>query len=239
MGKKAIVVGATSGIGCALTRLMLSHGYTVGAMGRRIDLLDALRIETSDKLLVRKVDVLSAEKAMETMESLIDEMDGVDIVVISAGTGFINPQLEWSKESETITTNVLGFSAVANVAFNHFIQQRRGCLVGISSIAALRGSGDSSAYNASKAFVSNYLEGLRLNVLKKRLPVTVMDVRPGFVDTAMAQGDGLFWVASPEKAAVQILGAIQHKKNHLYVTKRWRFIAWLMKSLPESIYKRL
>lgn len=71
------------------------------------------------------------------------------------------------------------------------------------------------------------------------MPIATTDVRPGFVDTAMAKGDGLFWVASPEKAANQIYGAIRARKSHAYVTKRWRLVAGLMKFLPKAIYDRL
>ena len=99
--------------------------------------------------------------SMESFKGLIEEMGGVELVVISAGIGFINPELNWPEEKATIDVNVTGFAALANVAFRHFEQMQSGHLVGISSIAALRGSRIAPAYSASKAFVSNYMEGLR------------------------------------------------------------------------------
>lgn len=114
-----------------------------------------------------------------------------------------------------------------------------GQLVGISSIAAIRGDGDAPAYSASKAFVSNYMEGLRKKVTKLGLIITVTDIQAGFVDTAMAKGDGLFWVASPQKAAQQIYNAIERKRKHVYITKRWRLVGWLMKAMPAFIYDRI
>jgi len=108
-----------------------------------------------------------------------------------------------------------------------------------SSIAAIRGGGDAPAYNASKAFVSNYLEGLRQMAAKMKLPLTVTDIKPGFVDTVMAQGEGLFWVAPAEKAAKQILEAVEKKKDHAYVTKRWRLVAWVLKLLPGRLYCKI
>ena len=178
-------------------------------------------------------------KVVPQLEKLIAEMGGVDLVVINAGVGFINPELDWEKEKTTIDTNVSGFAAMANVTLKHFIQQSSGHLVGISSIAALRGAGATPAYNASKAFVSNYLEGLRQKVSKLKLPIIVTDIQPGLVDTAMAQGEGLFWVAPPEKAAQQIFNAIQRGKKHAYVTKRWRAIAWLLKLAPDFVYRKM
>jgi short-subunit dehydrogenase len=176
---------------------------------------------------------------MHQLNELICEMQGVELIVISAGIGAINLELDWQKEVEIIETNVAGFAAVANVAIQHFMQQGYGHLVGISSLAALRGSDASPAYYASKAFESNYLQGLRKKMAKSRLPITITDVQPGLVDTAMAQGEGLFWVAPVEKAAQQIYVAISKKKEHVYVTKRWRLIAWLIKAMPTSLYNKM
>jgi short-subunit dehydrogenase len=73
---------------------------------------------------------------------------------------------------------------------------------------------------------------LQHKIKKLRLPITVTDIKPGFVDTEMAQGERLFWMAKPEKAAIQIYEAIKKKKHHAYITKRWRLIAWFFKLLP-------
>ena len=236
--KKAIIIGATSGIGKELAKILSQYGYSVGITGRRNHLLDELQAELSTHSLARMIDVLNLSTAVDELKSFITEMDGVDLIVISAGTGFIDPELPWDKEKETIDVNVLGFTAMANVAYHHFIQQGSGHLVGISSIAAIRGGG-APAYNASKAFVSNYLEGLRYAVSKSGLPIAITDIQPGFVDTAMAKGEGLFWVASPQKAALQIYEAIRKRKKHTYITKRWRLIGWALKLMPEFIYNKL
>jgi short-subunit dehydrogenase len=166
-------------------------------------------------------------------------MGSVDLVVVSAGVGYINPELAVSKELDTVATNVAGFTAVANVAFHHFVGRGTGHLVGISSVAGIRGSADAPAYNASKAFVSNYLEGLRQKAVRAGLAITVTDVRPGFVDTDMAKGEGRFWVAPPAKAAAQIYRAIELKRPHAYITKRWRVVGWLLRMMPGFIYSKI
>lgn len=237
--KKAIIVGATSGIGKELAVVLASQGYTLGLAGRRSECLEELKQSLSTKIFVCRIDVTETTEAMELLSQLVNDMQGVELVVISAGTGFENPCLEWSHEKATIDTNVSGFAAMANVAFRHFEQVGAGHLVGISSIAALRGGRVAPAYNASKAFVSNYLEGLRHRAMHARLPIAVTDIQPGFVDTAMAKGDGLFWVASPQVAARQIYRAIQRKAKHAYVTKRWRLFAWLFRILPDKIIAKL
>ena len=165
-------------------------------------------------------------------------MNGVDLIVISAGTGSGDPGLPWDKEKATLETNVMGFTAMANVAYHHFNQKGSGHLVGISSIAAIRGGG-APAYYASKAFESNYLQSLRYVISRSKASITVTDIQPGFVDTAMAKAENRFWVASPQKAATQIYEAIKRKKKHAYITKRWRLIGWLLKLMPESIYNKI
>ena len=237
--KKAIVIGASSGIGRELSKILSGNQYIVGVMARRVDLLEELRNEIGHDLLVERIDVSDADSAMEALTKLIEKMGGVDLVVVSAGTGYLNPELDWTLEKETILTNVIGFAAIANVAVKHFMEKGSGHLVGISSIAALRGNRESPAYNASKAFESNYLEGLRQKVRKLRLPITITDIKPGFVKTAMAKGEGIFWAADADKAARQIFNAIKRKKSGTYITRRWRLVAGLLKLLPGFIYERL
>ncbi|MDD4356635.1 MAG: SDR family NAD(P)-dependent oxidoreductase [Smithellaceae bacterium] len=237
--KKAIVIGASSGIGRELAKILAGKGYRVGVMARRVDLLNSIRNEIKGELLVQKVDAMDTETAMGILSSFIKEMNGVDLIVISAGTGDVNDNLNWSIEHDTIRTNVTGFSAFANVAIQHFIEKRAGHLVGISSIASLRGGRESPAYNASKAFESNYMEALRQKITWLRLPIIVTDIKPGFVKTGMAKGEGIFWAAPADKAAMQIYNVIKRKKTHAYITHRWRFIAWLLKVIPARIYERL
>jgi len=237
--KKAIVVGASSGIGRELALVLSKKGYAVGVMARRIQLLNELRNEVESELFVKQIDVTDAETAMNTLADFIKEMGGADLIVISSGTGDIYDDLNWRLEKQIIGTNVTGFAAVANVAIQHFMERGSGHLVGISSIAALRGGRRATAYNASKAFESNYMEGLRQKITRLRLPITITDVKPGYVKTAMAKGYSIFWAAPADVAAIQIYDAIEQKKSHAYITHRWRLIAWLLKVLPDSLYKRL
>ena len=122
---------------------------------------------------------------------------------------------------------------------HYFINNKSGHLVGISSIASIKGSNICPSYNASKAFISNYLEGLRKKSVKEKLKISITDIQPGLIDTAMAKGEGLFWVSSAQKAAKQIFKAIQQKKKRAYITKRWAIVAWLLKILPEFIYDKI
>lgn len=237
--KKAIIIGASSGIGRELAKVLSQAGYVLGLAGRRSNLLAELQKELPNESFVKYIDVSQTEKAMVSVNELFSDMNDVDLVIISSGVGFINSELQWPQEKETIDVNVSGFAAMANVVMRYFLQKGSGHLLGISSIAAIRGDGSAPAYNASKAFISNYLEGLRHKGIKSGLPITITDIQPGFVDTAMAKGEGQFWVASPQKAATQIFNAIRKKKNHAYITKRWKVIGWALKTIPDFLYNKL
>jgi len=231
--KKAIIIGASSGIGAELARLMAKDGYEIGVTARRLELLEQLGSEFSTKTYIQQMDITKPKESMEKLEELISEMGGVDVIILSAGVGFENKNLDYQYEQDTIDVNVSGATAIMNVAMNHFIKNKSGHLVGISSISALRGDGVCPAYNASKAYLSNYLQGLRIKAKRDKLKISVTDIKPGFVDTAMAQGDGLFWVMPVETVSRQIYKAIKRRRKEVVVTKRWRLIAFLMKRLPK------
>ena len=208
-------------------------------MARRVNLLHSIRSEINGNLFVQYIDVTDTKRGMEILAGLIEKMNGADLIVISAGIGVANDSLSWNIEHKTIKTNVTGFAAIANVAIEHFIEKGSGHLVGISSISALRGGKESPAYNASKAFEANYMEGLRKKIKGLRLPIAVSDIKPGFVETDMVKGDGIYWAAPAEKAARQIYNAIKKKKRHAYITRRWRLIAWILKIIPSGIFERI
>ena len=172
--KKAIIIGASSGIGKELAKIFASHGCEVGIAARRTDLLNELIAEIPTKIYTATIDIKNTDIAIQSLEKLIKDVGDVDIIVISSGVGHMNSLLDWSKEKETIETNVSGFTAMAGVAMHYFIQKRSGHLVGISSIASIRGDNAGPAYSASKAFMSNYLEGLRKKVAKEKIYITIM-----------------------------------------------------------------
>ncbi len=237
--KKAIIIGATSGIGKELAKLLTENGYLVGITGRRTELLTEIQKHNPKLYRIRKFDITEIEKIDTKLNELTEEIGGIDLLILSSGIGDVNAELNFEIEQRTIETNVLGFTCVADWAFNYFEKQKSGHLVAISSIAGIRGSRQATSYNATKAYQINYLEGLRQKTNNLKMKIFVTDVRPGFVNTEMAKGEGLFWVASVEKASKQIYNAILKKRKIVYVTKRWRIIASILKRIPNFIYDKM
>jgi short-subunit dehydrogenase len=237
--KKAIIIGATSGIGKGLAKILADNNYNVGITGRRMELLNELKSQQPNSFYTRAFDITDTKIIVENLEALTTELGGLDLLIISSGTGDLNEKLDFEIEKRTIETNVTGFTCVANWAFNYFENKKTGHLVAISSVGGLRGSRIAPSYNATKAYQINYLEGLRQKATKLKSQIYVTDVRPGFVDTDMAKGEGQFWVATVDKATQQIFGAINEKKKIVYVTKRWKLIATILKRIPRQIYDRM
>lgn len=236
---KIIVIGATTGIGRSLAQLYASEGHEIAITGRRITLLEEIKKEfPNTKIHVRTMDVTDYEASRKTMDELATEMGGIDIAIINAGVGF--PKANFEQEIETIHINVRGFVALANWSYQYFQQKGSGQVVGISSLAALSGSAYSPEYHASKAFMANYMSGLRMRSAKFKHNIKVTDIRPGFVDTPMTkQNKGMFWVATPEKAATQIAEVIASKNRIAYITKRYILIAIILKIIPEWLLAKV
>lgn len=237
--RNAIIIGATSGIGKELARLLVDDGFKVGITGRRTELLESLKSENPASYFIKAFDVKDTKTAEEKLEELTTELGGLDLVILSSGTGDINDKLDFEIEFRTIETNVIGWTFIADWTFKYFEKQKYGHLTAISSIGGLRGSRQSTSYNATKAYQINYLEGLRQKATKLKEQIFVSDIRPGLVNTEMAKGEGLFWVMPVEKTAQQIYKAIKKKKKIAYVTKRWKLIASIVKRIPVQLYDRM
>jgi short-subunit dehydrogenase len=237
--KKAIIVGASSGIGRHLAILLADKNYIIGITGRRKNLLDELKCQRPNNFIVSDFDITETFAVTKKLEELTLKLGKIDLLILSSGTGEINGQLDFNIEKKTLDVNVGGFTEVATWAINYFQQQQGGHFVAITSIAGLRGSRQAPAYNSTKAYQINYLEGLRQKVTKLKIPIYITDIRPGFVNTGMAKGEGKFWVSTVEKAGKQIMKSIESKKSVVYITKRWKAIAIIVRLLPRQIYNRM
>ena len=234
-----LIIGATSGIGRVLFEKYAADGNCIGIVGRRTHLLDELHHEHSGTTFTATADIIKQEEIDQAIHTLCSKLKHTDLAIVCSGTGDLNPSLDYALECPAIETNVRGWTFVIDTLYNIFEQQGHGHLVAITSAGGLRGEPMAPAYSATKAYQINYMEAMRKKAFKSGGHITVTDIRPGLVDTAMAKGDGLFWVMPVDKVANQIISAIRKKKSKVYVTKRWHFLAIINKNLPFILYKRM
>lgn len=237
--QKAIIIGATSGIGRGIAKVLTEHDYLVAITGRRSELLEEIKAENPARYIISNFDVRDFENTHSYLDNLVQQLGGLDLLILSSGVGERMNDLDFSKDQRILDTNVLAFTSVVNWGFNYFRKHRSGHLAAISSVAGLRGNRWAPSYSASKAYQINYLEGLRQKAHHLRLPICVTDIRPGFVDTVMAQGDHVFWSAPVARASRQIFSGLRSKRGVVYVTRRWGWLAQVMKLIPSWIYIRI
>lgn len=186
------------------------------------------------------MDITDIEASITTLRTLVDQMGGIDLIVLNAGISGGTSGVEWETAKMLIQVNVMGFAAMLNEAYRIFQKQGYGHIVGISSIASLLPHPNGSPYNASKAFVSNYLDSMRLRIKRRGENIIVTDVLPGYVLTPMTEENKrMFWVAGVEKAANQIACDIDRKKSVSYISRRWRLVAYLLSLMPRRLLNRL
>lgn len=238
----AIIVGASSGIGRRLAEELAQRGWRLGLASRRIDQLRELATGLGPQHQAQALDATASDGGVAALHRLWQLLGHVDVLVLCSGVGWFAKHTEAERELATVAVNVRGFTALALAGFEALAEDGGGQLVGVSSVAGLRGNGMAPAYSASKAYVSTFLEALAQKARKQRLPVTVTDVRPGYVDTPLLTGDKsrLVWLIPVGVAARQICRAIERRRpGVLYVTPRWRLVAWLLRLAPAWLYDRV
>jgi short-subunit dehydrogenase len=238
--KNIIITGATSGIGRELALQYAQKGNKIGLIGRRTERLEELKDEIGELAYIRTLDVTDHERAEKVYQELIEEMGGMDIMVLNAGIGRIQMLPPWRAESKMIEVNALAFAHGCHFAFEYFRERGGGQVVGMSSMASLLAHHRAAAYTATKHFISNYMVSYRQKAKRVDANITVTEIRAGYIWTEMTEkAKGMFWVAPVEKAVRQMVKGIDKKKNYLYVTKRWRLLAWLVKCVPEWVWNRI
>lgn len=184
-----VIIGATSGIGKTLFLKYAHEDNRIGIVGRRTRILDELSRQYPSKTFAAQADVTNLEGIEQAINKLHKELGNFDLVVMCAGIGDINATLDYAVERPTIDTNVVGWTYVIDMLYCLLEQQGFGHLVAITSAGGLRGEPMAPAYSATKAYQINYMEALRKKAFKSAGHITVTDIRPGLVDTAMAKGE--------------------------------------------------
>lgn len=235
--KRIVVVGATSGIGLDVARLFISRGWFVGVAGRNTQMLDALKQENPSQVYTAVIDITHSD-APERMSHLIEEMSGMDVYFHSSGIGYNNPQLDETKELDTLRTNGEGFTRMIGAAYRYFRLRKKGQIVAISSVAATRGMGSAPAYSATKRFQMHYLQSIRQLATTDSLHLTVTEIRPGFVDTPLLR-DGKYPMLMESKIVAQaIVKAVIRRKRLLTFDWRYRLLVAFWRMIPVRIWEK-
>lgn len=231
---KAIIVGASSGIGLEVARLFIQRGWTVGVAARRLDLLQT--IGAAD---VEQIDVTSAD-APEKLMQLVDCLGGMDLFFYASGIGKQNRELTPDVELATVETNGLGFTRMIGCAYRYFAQQGRGHIAAITSIAGTKGLGPAPAYSATKAMQNVYLQALEQQANARKLDIRFTDIRPGFVDTALLSGSFHYpMMLKPQAVAREIVSAIEHHKHIRVIDWKYRILTAVWRRIPRCIWRRI
>ena len=243
--RRAIVVGASSGMGAALVRQLSSEGVDVVAVARRRAVLDELAAECrgrAGRVIPCAHDVLDYAAVPALLEQLVRDLGGLDLFVYASGkmTEVGASEFDTAKDLDMLAVNVGGCIAWTNEVAKLFRTQRSGTIVGISSIAGERGRKGNPAYGTSKAAMNHYLEALRNRLAD--YDVHVCTIKPGFVETPMldaarARGTAIKGAITAEAAARSILRAARRRSNEAFVPLKWALVAAVLRNIPSFLFK--
>ena len=168
--RKAIIIGATSGIGKGLADVLIANNYKVTITGIHNDVVEEIQNLNNDNLKATYLDC-KQKNTTTYLPKLIKELGGLDLLVFSAGIGNLNKNLGYEVENEANLLNILGFTEVSDWCYRYFLKQGHGHYVAITSLSGIFGSRVAPAYHAAKAYQISYLEGLRQKANKCNKPI--------------------------------------------------------------------
>lgn len=232
--KIAIVIGASSGIGMEVAKLLVAQGWSVGVAARRVELLEGIGATA-----IERIDV-TADDATDALHRLIEKTGGMDLFFYSSGIGKQNRELSEDIELATVQTNGMGFTRMIGAAYRYFAAKGKGHITAITSIAGTKGLGPSPSYSATKAMQNVYLQALEQQANSRHLDIHFTDIRPGFVDTDLLDGDFHYpMMLRPEKVAKEILCAINRKEHIRVIDWRYRILTALWRRVPRWIWRKI
>lgn len=242
--KNILIIGANSAIATAAARQWAGQGHRLYLLGRTDERLQALvadlKIRGASSAQSALLDAIDFPRHRTVLEGVAATLGRIDIVLIAHGT--LGDQLacenDFDLALEQFNTNAIGVISLLTHLANLFEAQKQGVIVVIGSVAGDRGRQSNYVYGTAKAAVATFLQGLRNRLHQSG--VHVLTIKPGFIDTPMTAGfaKGPLW-SSPERAAAGILAAIDRGADVAYVPGYWRWIMWIIRSIPEAIFKRM
>lgn len=237
--RKAIVVGATSGIGREVAIQLAATGWDVAVAGRRTERLQEL-VDSVDGIVAYEHLDVNADDAPAALERLIEKLGDMDLYFHSSGIGWQNVELDAERELATTMTNGVGFVRMVTAAFNWMAKNgKRGHIACITSIAGTKGLGAAPAYSATKRFQNHYLGCLMQQSRMRRLGIHFTDIRPGFVATDLIAGSNFPFQLRADRVAVRIVRAIHQRRRVVVVDWRYAILVALWRLIPSWLWVRL
>ena len=241
-----IIIGATSGLGREVAEQLAAQGVRVGATGRRKDRLDELQAKFgAERVAIREMDVTRGD-SVEALDSLIAEMGAPDVLLYASGMGKQNPELEESLELRTVQTNAEGMVRIVDHFINYvkrepsYSQERRAHVAVITSVAGTMGMGQAPAYSATKSMQSSYIVALAQHVRMQHIPLTLSDIRPGFVATEILNPEKRYpMLMTATEAAEHIIRGLERRKRIVIFDWRYRLLVAFWRLIPRCVWERI
>lgn len=221
------IIGATSGIGHELWQYYSSQENRVAVVGRRKAEIDSMVKNSPTNTIGYPCDISDIKAFNDSFDMVLKEFITIDLVIVCAGIGELNPELNISTELATIRVNVEGWTNCVDKTYNLFSDQKHGHLVVVTSVGGLQPTPAAPSYSASKSYQINYIKAIQKK--SKGSVINVTEIRPGLIETRMAKGEGLFWVMPLEKVTNAIIKAIDNKRNRVILNRKWRIINFILK----------
>lgn len=235
----AIIIGASSGIGHEVARILLQRGWHCGIGARRTERLQQLAAEFPNLVETATIDVNNDDAPRQLLQ-LIERMGSIDLYFHASGIGKQNRELTPDIELRTVETNAMGFTRMIDSAFNYMSAHGGGHIAAITSIAGTKGLSPAPSYSATKAYQNVYLQALEQLANARHLNIRITDIRPGFVDTALLGDDRNYpLMLQLQNVAKEIVQSLDRHRHVRVIDWRWRIITALWRRIPRCIWRQV
>ncbi|MGC8119736.1 SDR family oxidoreductase [Marinobacter sp. VGCF2001] len=249
MSRNVLITGASSGLGEGMAREFAARGYNLALCARRTERLEALKAELAQQhpelqVHVMALDVNDHARVPEVFQALRAQLGGLDRIIVNAGVGKGQPLGTGGFEAnrQTAETNFVAALAQLEAAMEIFRTQNRGHLVAVSSVSAVRGMpGNVTTYGATKAGLASLCEGLRIELKKRRSPIQITTLYPGYIRTEINEKvRNTPFIVDAQTGCRAMVKAIEAGRSVHYVPAwPWTPIGFVLRLLPEALLAKV
>ncbi len=242
----AIIIGATSGIGRGLAESLAAEGWKIGVAGRREERLEELRKAFPEGQVVTQVIDVTSEDATAALDELLAKTGTPDLIIHASGVGKQNPALDEGIEMRTIETNCMGMVRIVAHAVNYakscgeYTNGRKLRIAVITSLAGVKGLGQSASYSASKRMQNTYLTALSQLARMEKIPVEFTDIMPGFVATDLLDLSNNYpMLMTTDYAVKHIMKGLKKGRRIILFDWRYKLLVFAWRLIPRALWERM